>query len=923
MNFVSDQSVIMDYKEDEFNKIEDHEVCWNLDHRGAVGETPLHLLFLMDSYMHTEVGYLILDLYPKLAVDIYEGDEYYGESCLHIAIVYGNFELVKRLVECGANVNQRATGQFFLPEDQKRGKKKKQTNYDGYAYYGEYPLAFACCFGNREMYDYLLDHGADPDYQDSFGNTVLHMAVIANQVEMYKYAFQHHKKPAKPALKNNAKLTPLTLASKLGRHEIFLEMLELSSVVSWHYSNIKCSVYPLAPLDTISPSGNTNWQSALWFIINGETDEHLDMLEGGVIRQLLEEKWKTFAARRFFQRLALALFHLIMVSISVYLRPADKLLQYRGAVDVARYTAEIITVIGCASNTVLSLKEIHSQRFKGFIGNCKHAPAKTIFLVSCILMILCLPCRLLSLAVDPYQCQQVEDTLMIIAVPCAWVFLLFFARSVKLTGPFVTMIYKMCTGDLFRFGIIYAIFLIGFTQGFYFLFRDIEDKSITSFDTLPTTVMTLIQMTLGEFRYQEFDYTHYAFLTKLVFGVFMVFVPILLLNMLIAMMGNTYQQVISKSEKEWRRQSAKIVIVLERAFHKDDLQRYQERYSVKMGSPANEDGEKAENEGHRRGIMVIKACNKTKAKQRKGAVNHWKKFGREVMRQIKEQKKEGKHGPIELKTRKRRSRHKRSRSQDKMDDDRPSSGDSTRLSRNIFSAVDQLAWERKLDYQQGQSLEKHVSQMTIPVYDTEDDLADNGALISDKKPPIDKRKRKSHKTPTGSPKSRRPHRNQVQPIVQEYSEGSPAHGGHDSQLVSIPSETTLDIVTLGEGERFVTKTSRLTNTVSSEAADSHAEVMAYPDSASGKAATNEGCADGERSVGSAVSRGSAISEGSSRSHDSPHRRKKKRRKEKKDRGGGTMVSQTSLNASLTSLIMAQGNVHCLNDNRGDTEDTPV
>lgn len=63
----------------------------------------------------------------------------------------------------------------------------------GYAYYGEYPLAFACCFGNREIYDYLLDHGADPDYQDSFGNTVLHMAVIANQVvsAVFKTSYLH------------------------------------------------------------------------------------------------------------------------------------------------------------------------------------------------------------------------------------------------------------------------------------------------------------------------------------------------------------------------------------------------------------------------------------------------------------------------------------------------------------------------------------------------------------------------------------------------------------------------------------------------------------------------------------------------------------------------------------------------------------
>ena len=38
-------------------------------------------------------------------------------------------------------------------------------------------------------------------------------------------------------------------------------------------------------------------------------------------------------------------------------------------------------------------------------------------------------------------------------------------RSVKLTGPFVTMIYKMLLGDLLRFGVIYSIFLLSFTQG--------------------------------------------------------------------------------------------------------------------------------------------------------------------------------------------------------------------------------------------------------------------------------------------------------------------------------------------------------------------------------------------------------------------------------------------------------------------------
>lgn len=52
----------------------------------------------------------------------------------------------------------------------------------GYAYYGEYPIHFAAATGNQEIYDYLIDHGADPNAQDTFGNTAVHMVVICNQV---------------------------------------------------------------------------------------------------------------------------------------------------------------------------------------------------------------------------------------------------------------------------------------------------------------------------------------------------------------------------------------------------------------------------------------------------------------------------------------------------------------------------------------------------------------------------------------------------------------------------------------------------------------------------------------------------------------------------------------------------------------------
>lgn len=55
-------------------------------------------------------------------------------------------------------------------------------------------------------------------------------------------------------------------------------------------------------------------------------------------------------------------------------------------------------------------------------------------------------------------------------------------------------------------------------------------------------------------QYPDLSNTTYPALSKTVFAIFMVLVPILLLNMLIAMMGNTYAHVIEQSEKEWMKQ---------------------------------------------------------------------------------------------------------------------------------------------------------------------------------------------------------------------------------------------------------------------------------------------------------------------------------------------------------------------------------
>ena len=61
-------------------------------------------------------------------------------------------------------------------------------------------------------------------------------------------------------------------------------------------------------------------------------------------------------------------------------------------------------------------------------------------------------------------------------------------------------------------------------------------------------------------------------------------------------------------------QWAKIIIVLERAHSQKKLVEFQENYSVDMLGGKEGD----------RGLMVIKTSKKTRARQRKGAINNWK-----------------------------------------------------------------------------------------------------------------------------------------------------------------------------------------------------------------------------------------------------------------------------------------------------------
>ena len=126
---------------------------------------------------HAVIRYLV-DLYgPRLVLtphqkrlDLSDRPSLYeGKSVLHQAILAHDVKLAQFFVERGADVHARCIGSFF--------------GAASHAYYGEYPLSFAVCTGQKEVVRYLAENGAlvneDHDVHCCYA---LHMAVMSDRI---------------------------------------------------------------------------------------------------------------------------------------------------------------------------------------------------------------------------------------------------------------------------------------------------------------------------------------------------------------------------------------------------------------------------------------------------------------------------------------------------------------------------------------------------------------------------------------------------------------------------------------------------------------------------------------------------------------------------------------------------------------------
>ncbi|CAB3409151.1 unnamed protein product [Caenorhabditis bovis] len=673
------------------NESKYREIAWKLEDRGSMGETIIGCCLLHATEIHNKLVLKIIEAYPKLINDIHISEDFYGLSPLHQAIINQDCQLAYKFLKLGADVNARCYGAFFCADDQKASRTdsleheyvelSQKTNYTGNMYLGEYPLSFAACLDQPDLFRLLIAFKANVNAQDTNGNTVLHMCVIHENVKMFKLALEHG---ASLRAVNKQSLSPLTLAAKLAKKEMFREILELEGDSVWAYGHASSTSYPLAKIDTINEtSGEMNEASALSLVVYGQTVEHLELLDG-LLDTVLEAKWEAFAKRdMIISFVSFTIYYIIFVAaftlrpigfstemltegwINRYSEPFPGKYEYynyktnsgvpvinvtnkglqqwsaelsqchlRNVFDTSipwpnsklRFAFEVLVVIGVTFQITLDLIDIKRIGRKKWFDVLKAFPAKITYKCTFILVFAMIPIRL-ACSVSPVF-LVIDNVLIAITMIFTTIHYLFFCRVIRFVGPFVLMVYTIIATDIFRFMLIYGIFLMGFSQAFSLIFLSCEREAniikdlITNLASVanPTDrqnvtnllsaydhviiknaeafknivqspvdafVRTFI-LTIGDFTvlYRNLALCPaktMVWIGKIVFIIFELFVSIMQFNLLIAMMTRTYETIF-QTQQEYKRQRAQVILMLELSLSPKDRLEYLLKYSRPTGT---------------------------------------------------------------------------------------------------------------------------------------------------------------------------------------------------------------------------------------------------------------------------------------------------------------------------------------------------
>lgn len=163
-----------------------------------------------------------------------------------------------------------------------------------------------------------------------------------------------------------------------------------------------------------------------------------------------------------------------------------------------------------------------------------------------------------ALGIRTYEQRETYTSSSIMAVTTIllWLKFLYFLRPFKSTGPLVRMIFFIFSSIKELIGILVFV-IFGFSQSMYLLAY--ADSSLDFSDPMTGIINSFLYM-MGASQLSQMQQASNPQLAQFLLCIFIFIATILMLNLLIALMNNSYGTIQTHQEAEWNRERAKIIV---------------------------------------------------------------------------------------------------------------------------------------------------------------------------------------------------------------------------------------------------------------------------------------------------------------------------------------------------------------------------
>ncbi|KAJ3067167.1 hypothetical protein HDU98_009629 [Podochytrium sp. JEL0797] len=438
-------------------------------------------------------------------------------------------------------------------------------------YFGQTILQFATASQRRvEIMKYLVENAFDPadlTAVDFHGNNVMHTLAFHGDIdiELYNYLRARNLSDIKEgtteidihmARNLKTRMTPFQMGISRGHQSI----IETMKVIRWEFGPNRQYSVDIQDIDPLQPDldASNDGKSKTWKRSSASALElavkinNKAVITNRVFESILRWKWDLYARKKFMLRFFFTGLSIASFMVALALQPVSmrERRDYFGdelagvGANVVRLTMEICAIGG----SILILRQ------------------KYFLYCACVAALPVV--RFAFVSANSDTILDVENVLFGLGAILGCLHLMSFSKGFERVGPLVVIFRRIIFEDFVQWLYLFVSITAGFSAALFLQMREVPLKDWDSF--LGSTLWT-VRFIFAQAAFDDFREARLPGYTELLFLVYGFVVIVLLVNVLIAQLVETFKEVDRDSKREWKVQLASLILDIDLSLSDKEL----------------------------------------------------------------------------------------------------------------------------------------------------------------------------------------------------------------------------------------------------------------------------------------------------------------------------------------------------------------